>query len=214
MNKRTKKACVSCCSKASGLLVPAENGPPPHGLSSPQGSVFWDDGPEKWIAWVRVGDFFVECGWGTFISHAMGTYNAAVGIVYPGKPQRFEHAETRHVPNTPIFTEHFLAAVALAKKLSAKGPSRKPAKEGWVYYAQSLDGGPIKIGWTNNVKARLASLNTSSPQRIVILAAEPGDRATEAAMHRRFDAARKNGEWFDPVDDLLSHVRLVMRAAS
>lgn len=63
-----------------------------------------------------------------------------------------------------------------------------------VYFIQS--GAAIKIGVSTSVKQRLASLQTSSPTKLVLLATVEGAREDEARLHRRFANERIAGEWF------------------
>lgn len=76
-----------------------------------------------------------------------------------------------------------------------------------VYFTQAVDGGPIKIGVTEDVPARLASLQTGSPLPLRVLATLPavGQRG-EADIHERFASARRHGEWFESTPDLLAYI--------
>lgn len=83
-------------------------------------------------------------------------------------------------------------------------PDLKSDDQG-VYVIGSA-GHPIKIGITNNVRARLSSLRTSSPAdlRVYAFMEAPEGRAwnIEQECHRRIADYRLNGEWFnyDPYD--------------
>lgn len=65
-----------------------------------------------------------------------------------------------------------------------------------IYFIQSVGGGPIKIGWTKNVDARVRALQTSSAARLVVLGTCEGTRSLEAELHRRLAPHRHEGEWF------------------
>ena len=68
---------------------------------------------------------------------------------------------------------------------------------GWVYFIQSSRGGPIKIGWTSaSVEDRLRSLQTSAPDKLVVLATAAGSRLDEKELHRELSSYRMRGEWF------------------
>lgn len=73
---------------------------------------------------------------------------------------------------------------------------RRTAGADQIYFIQSGPGGPIKIGWTKNVRRRLRALQTSSAARLEILAVCDGDKRLEAELHRRLAAYRQEGEWF------------------
>lgn len=81
---------------------------------------------------------------------------------------------------------------------------------GQVYFAR-CEGGPVKIGFTINVAARLAALQTSSAAPICLLAQCEGDRKTEAFFHRLVAHHRLYGEWFRPDPTVLHLVSQVDR---
>lgn len=78
-----------------------------------------------------------------------------------------------------------------------------------VYFIQSGDGGPIKIGYSTNVAVRLADLQTASPHDLTLLASLPGGPKLEKVIHRGFDEHRIKGEWFRPAEDLLTFIEEV-----
>jgi len=71
---------------------------------------------------------------------------------------------------------------------------------GYVYFIQSKNGGPIKIGYSNNPQKRLATFQTSQADRLVILGLIPGDIPYERQLHSKFAKyrIRGDGEWFQP----------------
>jgi len=74
-----------------------------------------------------------------------------------------------------------------------------------VYFIQSIIGGPIKIGYTTEeVRRRLAALQTGNPHKLKILAWIHSPRTREAELHAQFAHARLEGEWFSPVPELLA----------
>lgn len=75
----------------------------------------------------------------------------------------------------------------------------------WTYFVQSVEGGPIKIGYTSqDPETRLANLQTGSPTvlRIVGLISENRERE----LHEQFEKSRSHGEWFRPTKDLLDFI--------
>lgn len=81
------------------------------------------------------------------------------------------------------------------------------ARETVVYFIQSEHGGPIKIGRADDLAKRLLGLQTSRPDKLVVLAAFPGTVADERRLHDRFGAFRERGEWFSPAPDLMDEIR-------
>lgn len=78
--------------------------------------------------------------------------------------------------------------------------------DGFVYFIQGQDDGPIKIGFTRDVAGRLRQLQTGHHDRLRVLRSMRGDKALEAWLHRRFAAHRLTGEWFTPHRDLLRYI--------
>lgn len=77
----------------------------------------------------------------------------------------------------------------------------------FVYFVQPEEGGPIKIGVTNDIDRRLAGLQTGSPVRLVlrhhIEAGTSGQAyALERDLHGRFHSYRLHGEWFEASAEL------------
>lgn len=76
-----------------------------------------------------------------------------------------------------------------------------------VYFVQSIDGGPIKIGYSFDVVSRLEQLERHYGKPLAILATMPGGRAEETAIHRRFAHLRcGKTEQFRPAPELMSFI--------
>lgn len=69
---------------------------------------------------------------------------------------------------------------------------------GYVYVAQAGAGGPVKIGWAMDVGERIKRHQTSCPEQVDLIAAFPGTKHLERAIHKRFATYRHRGEWFAP----------------
>lgn len=76
-----------------------------------------------------------------------------------------------------------------------------------VYYARL--GNRLKIGYTHNVRKRMAQL---MPEEL--MATERGGEAVEAERHRQFGHLRTHGEWFRYEDELVDHVEELRRGAA
>lgn len=79
----------------------------------------------------------------------------------------------------------------------------------WVYFVQSGNGGPVKIGRSASPRVRISSLQTASPYDLRILAVMPGAAVVERAFHEAFvgDRIRANGEWFRPSTTLMAFIK-------
>lgn len=77
---------------------------------------------------------------------------------------------------------------------------------GFVYFIQAEGGGLIKIGWATKPAVRVANMQMYCPIKLAILLHVTGDGAMERDLHKRFEASRRHGEWFEPTPDLLALV--------
>jgi hypothetical protein len=74
-----------------------------------------------------------------------------------------------------------------------------------TYFLQAGDRGPIKIGSTRNLPARLRTLQLMSPIPLRLLGVVPDD--IEAECHRALAAWRIHGEWFQPDTAVIDFIR-------
>jgi hypothetical protein len=76
-----------------------------------------------------------------------------------------------------------------------------------VYFIQAATGGLVKIGVAGDPVARLAEIQRMCPIPLRILGTLPGvGQAGESALHRRFAAERRHGEWFELTAEQLREV--------
>lgn len=75
-----------------------------------------------------------------------------------------------------------------------------------MYFIQARRGDLIKIGWTQCLRERLATIQITCPYRLHVLGTIPGSRGVEASLHRQFAAHRAHGEWFRPARTLLAFI--------
>jgi Meiotically Up-regulated Gene 113 (MUG113) protein len=95
-----------------------------------------------------------------------------------------------------------------AEAMAAQPP---PKPEGVIYYVADEAGGPVKIGFTQDLQNRLRVLQTGQHRKLILLASHPGTQVDEASIHLRFAGCRAKGEWFSPSSELMSHVASVTR---
>ena len=68
---------------------------------------------------------------------------------------------------------------------------------GCVYFMRQIGGGgPVKIGWSSNPRARVYAYNTMSPYPLEIVATIDGGIWLENRFHVRFGHLRSHHEWF------------------
>lgn len=83
-----------------------------------------------------------------------------------------------------------------------------------VYFAQDLNGGPIKIGHSIDVSARIKTLESHYGRPLALLATRPGGKDEERAVHERFahlrliDSGRqgRQPEQFRPAAELMEFI--------
>jgi len=76
----------------------------------------------------------------------------------------------------------------------------------YVYFVQARACGPIKIGFSRDVLARLIRLQIGNPNELVLLAACEGSERDESALHSRFADLWVRGEWFREAHELLAFI--------
>jgi hypothetical protein len=80
-----------------------------------------------------------------------------------------------------------------------------------VCYFMGGDDGPIKIGYSVNVKSRLQSIQNASPTRLRVLATSSGGIFRERAYHIHFAAHRLKGEWFERTPEIQAEIDRLSR---
>jgi hypothetical protein len=66
----------------------------------------------------------------------------------------------------------------------------------FIYFIQSGEDGPIKIGLSHDPTKRLPQLQTGNHVDLRLRHVIPGDLGVEQTLHERFEPARIRGEWF------------------
>jgi hypothetical protein len=79
--------------------------------------------------------------------------------------------------------------------------------QGFVYFIQAGESGPIKIGFSSDPKMRFGALQTAHHETLRLVATMPGTESDEAKMHKRFKKSRIRGEWFRPSHYLMRLIR-------
>lgn len=76
--------------------------------------------------------------------------------------------------------------------------------EQYIYFAQGVHGGLIKIGRSQEPPERLKQLQNGAEQPLQILRIEPCPKGREKELHKKFAKYREHGEWFRPVKAICS----------
>jgi|ERR1043166_932612 hypothetical protein len=75
-----------------------------------------------------------------------------------------------------------------------------------VYFLQAQTGGPIKIGWSSDIKQRLDALQPGCPYPLNVLLCVRGSFADEQLLHQKFARFRLHGEWFEAAEEVLKYI--------
>jgi hypothetical protein len=106
---------------------------------------------------------------------------------------------------TPAGQREIIDRVMAARKVSARHQALANER---IYFIQSGESGPIKIGRSDEPERRLAEMQTSHPETLRLLATCPQGANQERRLHLTFQhlRLRRNGEWFKAAPDLLVHI--------
>lgn len=79
--------------------------------------------------------------------------------------------------------------------------------DGFVYFVQAGENGPVKIGWSQDVARRMAELQTANANRLTLIGFLRGRMEREAATHALFAHLRLEGEWFRDTPELRAFIK-------
>lgn len=84
-----------------------------------------------------------------------------------------------------------------------------------LYFIQSVEGGPVKIGTTKDLSGRVKQLEANYRTPMVVLATTDGTYKEERAMHRRFSHLRLGRtEQFRPEPELMEFIGMPLFACA
>jgi len=122
------------------------------------------------------------------------------------------HHHGRRFEESSGSTSRARAEGLLMDRLSSLPPPRakhaRPIPD-LLYAIQAGEGGPIKIGVTTSMKARLKALQTGNAIALVVIGVieSPSAPQLERGIHRRLKSERWIGEWFKPSERTLLVLR-------
>jgi hypothetical protein len=96
----------------------------------------------------------------------------------------------------------------------AQFPVPVTALDGYCYIYFAASDGYVKIGRAVNPKQRLAELAVGSAHPITLLAAVLGHWSLEALVQKRYEASRRNGEWYGLTPELVQFIQRVRAGAN
>lgn len=75
-----------------------------------------------------------------------------------------------------------------------------------VYFFHCAGDNTVKIGWSDDVRYRVAQVQWAAERKLSIIMVLPGGREEERALHQQFEAYALGGEWFDFSDEIRQFV--------
>jgi hypothetical protein len=78
-----------------------------------------------------------------------------------------------------------------------------------VYLVRAGEHGPVKIGFSTNVRRRVSKMQTDNPGKMVVLRIFEGGKAEERQLHQLFADHHIDGEWHSFSEAMLGDVGLV-----
>ena len=85
-----------------------------------------------------------------------------------------------------------------------------------IYFIQQSKSGAIKIGYTSadDVKKRLATLQTDSAENLHVIGVMEGDQKQEKLLHQLFKPYHMRGEWFESNPKLYMYIMSLIMGKS
>lgn len=82
-----------------------------------------------------------------------------------------------------------------------------------IYFVRCASG-QVKIGYTQfNAIKRLSALQSSHPEKLMLLGCIEGERLDEQALHKKFASSRLLGEWFTYTADIAEYLAQARKIA-
>ena len=75
---------------------------------------------------------------------------------------------------------------------------------GYIYFI--YDKSNIKIGYTKDISQRRKTLQTSNPNKLIILGYICGEKSKEKELHKIFKEYKTLNEWFYPAQELIDYI--------
>lgn len=115
------------------------------------------------------------------------------GRRYHGSTRIEDHEEAKRI-------------VDAIKLQGGSAPLRPSRPSNLMYIAQGEVTRLVKIGITCDVVKRMDTLQTASPDRLMLLWHGPANSRLERRVHKSFDHLREHGEWFRAEEDLVEFI--------
>ena len=78
-----------------------------------------------------------------------------------------------------------------------------------VYFIQTGDNGPIKIGASDTPREHVKILQQGNHEELKLIAQIPGDRSLEKKVREDLKAFERGRKWFDATDEVLDYIEKI-----
>ena len=112
---------------------------------------------------------------------------------------------------TPYLAYEFMYAHYLLRR---PGTPHDSYDHGYIYVIREMPSGAIKIGFTENVRTRLDTLQGANPRRLKLLFCWRGSMTQERQLHRDLQRFRIHREWYEPRHQVIIRCRALCAAKS
>lgn len=75
-----------------------------------------------------------------------------------------------------------------------------------IYFIQQNKNGPVKIGYTENLRARISGIQVSNPCTLTLLGTVSGSKHIERQIHQHLRYYHVGGEWFRASSFVLEYI--------
>lgn len=147
---------------------------------------------------------------GFYIVKRAGARHSYKKVAAPGSEPPFEYLLNWIAQHEPLERADF-DGVWMAPEYVP--PIRPEGKPHYVYFIGG-ESGPVKIGTSQNPRARLRAVQCHHPYPLSILATVPGGVEVERGLHKRFADHRLNGEWFERHIDIIAEINAAREASA
>jgi hypothetical protein len=79
--------------------------------------------------------------------------------------------------------------------------------DGFVYFAQEGDDGPIKVGFSEDPGKRVAALQGAHYEPLHLIGLTPGTRWDEAKIHEKLERFALGREWYVAAPEVLAEIQ-------
>lgn len=107
--------------------------------------------------------------------------------------------ECRKTFSALVQRQRFCSGTCRARAKRRRDRPENGLRTGVIYFLQQGEDGPVKIGFSrdSNLETRIRNLQCGNPTKLFLRGTIMGIERDEQALHRKYQAYRMQGEWFN-----------------